>query len=86
MSTKATTTTLHTTANDVFPNFTFIVEFIEQFVFYGIYYAQTLYLGGAYDKNWNAGFAPIKSSQFVSALQVVAYLALFIGAFLEDKL
>jgi POT family proton-dependent oligopeptide transporter len=63
-----------------------IVELLERFSFYGIYYTQTLFLTGAYNKDWNAGFASVKASSFVSISTMVAYTTPFVGAFLADSL
>jgi hypothetical protein len=39
-----------------------LTEGIERFAFYGINYTQTLYLTGAYDKDWNADMEAIPAS------------------------
>jgi proton-dependent oligopeptide transporter, POT family len=61
-----------------------IVETIERFSFYGVYYTQTLYLTGVYNKDWNAGFTSVEASSYVSLSTAVAYTTPFIGAILAD--
>ena len=63
-----------------------IVELLERFCFYGIYYTQTLFLTGAYNEDWNAGFASVKATSFVSMSTMVAYTTPFVGAFMADSL
>ena len=65
--------------------FILIVELLERFAFYGIYYTQTLYLTGAYNSHWNAGFSSVQASSFVSMSTMVAYTTPFCGAFLADS-
>ena len=64
--------------------FILVVELLERFSFYGIYYTQTLYLTGVYDENWNAGFSSVDAAAFVSVSTAVAYTTPFIGAILAD--
>lgn len=66
--------------------FILIVELFERFAFYGIYYTQTLFLTGAYNEDWNAGFTSVKAASFVSMSTMVAYTTPFIGAFVSDSL
>lgn len=66
--------------------FILLVELFERFAFYGIYYTQTLFLTGAYNEDWNAGFTSVKASSFVSISTMVAYTTPFIGAFVSDSL
>ena len=78
--------------------FILVVELLERFSFYGIYYTLTLYLTGVYDKSnnnsiddesggeWNAGYTSVKASSFVSLSTLVAYTTPFLGAILSDKL
>lgn len=66
--------------------FILLVELFERFAFYGIYYTQTLFLTGAYNKDWNAGFASVEASSFVSASTMIAYTTPFIGAYFSDRL
>lgn len=66
--------------------FILLVELFERFAFYGIYYTQTLFLTGAYNKDWNAGFASVEASSFVSASTMIAYTTPFIGAYFSDSL
>ncbi len=66
--------------------FILLVELFERFAFYGIYYTQTLFLTGAYNKDWNAGFASVQASSFVSASTMIAYTTPFIGAYFSDAI
>lgn len=66
--------------------FILLVELFERFSFYGIYYTQTLFLTGAYNKDWNAGFASVQASTFVSASTMIAYTTPFVGAYFSDSL
>lgn len=66
--------------------FILLVELFERFAFYGIYYTQTLFLTGAYNADWNAGFASVEASSFVSASTMIAYTTPFVGAYFSDKL
>lgn len=66
--------------------FILVVELLERFAFYGIYYTMTLFLTGAYNDDWNAGFASVKAASFVSVSTMVAYSTPFIGAFFADSL
>ena len=66
--------------------FILLVELFERFAFYGIYYTQTLFLTGAYNKDWNAGFASVEASSFVSASTMIAYTTPFLGAYFSDSL
>ena len=66
--------------------FILLVELFERFSFYGIYYTQTLFLTGAYNKDWNAGFTAVEASSFVSASTMIAYTTPFIGAYFSDSL
>lgn len=63
-----------------------MVEMFERFSFYSICYTMTLYLTGAYNEDWNAGFASVKAASFVSVSTMVAYSTPFVGAFLADSL
>ena len=65
--------------------FILLVELFERFSFYGIYYTQTLFLTGAYNDDWNAGFASVTASTFVSISTMVAYTTPFIGAYVSDR-
>ena len=64
--------------------FILIVELLERFSFYGYYYTLTLYLTGAYNDDWNAGFTSVKAASFVSLSTMVAYTTPFVGAILAD--
>ena len=66
--------------------FILLVELFERFAFYGIYYTLTLFLTGAYNKDWNAGFASVEASSFVSASTMIAYTTPFVGAYFSDSL
>ena len=66
--------------------FILLVELFERFAFYGINYTQTLFLTGAYNKDWNAGFASVEASSFVSASTMIAYTTPFVGAYFSDSL
>lgn len=66
--------------------FILMVELLERFSFYGYYYTLTLYLTGAYNENWNAGFASVKAASYVSMSTMVAYTTPFVGAFLADAM
>lgn len=61
-----------------------VVETIERFSFYGVYYTQTLYLTGVYNEDWNAGFTSVQAASYVSLSTMVAYTTPFIGALLSD--
>jgi proton-dependent oligopeptide transporter, POT family len=61
-----------------------VVEMIERFSYYGVYYTQTLYLTGVYNPNWNAGYTSVEAASFVSLSTAVAYTTPFIGAYLSD--
>lgn len=61
-----------------------IVELMERFAFYGVYYTQTLYLTGVYNKHWNPGFTSVDAATYVSISTAVAYTTPFIGAILSD--
>ena len=62
-----------------------VVELMERFAFYGVYYTQTLFLTGVYNEDWNAGFTSIDAASFVSISTAVAYTTPFIGAVLADS-
>lgn len=62
-----------------------LVELLERFSFYGIYYTQTLYLTGAYNEEWNAGYTSVEAASLVSVSTAVAYTTPFIGALLADS-
>lgn len=62
-----------------------IVELMERFSYYGIYYTMTLYLTGVYDEKWNAGFSSVEAASYVSISTAVAYTAPFIGAVVSDS-
>eukprot|EP00538_Stauroneis_constricta_P006321 CAMPEP_0119555258 /NCGR_PEP_ID=MMETSP1352-20130426/7524_1 /TAXON_ID=265584 /ORGANISM="Stauroneis constricta, Strain CCMP1120" /LENGTH=705 /DNA_ID=CAMNT_0007601997 /DNA_START=363 /DNA_END=2480 /DNA_ORIENTATION=+ len=66
--------------------FILLVELLERFAFYGINYTQTSFLTGAYDEEWNAGFASVQASSYVSISTAVAYTTPFLGAYLADAL
>ena len=66
--------------------FILFVELFERFAFYGIYYTQTLYLTGVYNRDWNAGFDSVEASSFVSTSTMIAYTTPFIGAYFSDSL
>jgi proton-dependent oligopeptide transporter, POT family len=63
-----------------------MVELFERFSFYSICYTMTLFLTGAYNEDWNAGFASVKAASFVSVSTMVAYTTPFVGAILADSL
>lgn len=63
-----------------------MVEMFERFAFYSICYTMTLFLTGAYNDDWNAGFTSVKAASFVSVSTMVAYSTPFVGAFLADSL
>ncbi|CAB9496304.1 Peptide transporter family 1 [Seminavis robusta] len=63
-----------------------VVELLERFSFYGIYYTQTLYLTGVYNPDWNPGLNSVAAASFVSTSTAVAYTTPFIGAILADAL
>ena len=63
-----------------------VVEMIERFTYYGVYYTQTLYLTGVYNSKWNANYTSIEAASLVSLSTAVAYTTPFIGAYLSDKL
>jgi POT family proton-dependent oligopeptide transporter len=65
--------------------FILLVELLERFSFYGLTFTQTLYLTGAYNKDWNAGMTSVSASSFVSVSVAIAYTSPFFGAFLADK-
>ena len=62
-----------------------VVELMERFAFYGVYYTQTLYLTGVYNADWNPGFTSIDAASYVSISTAVAYTTPFIGAILADS-
>ena len=64
--------------------FILMVELLERFSFYGIYYTQTLYLTGVYNEDWNAGLTSVDAASFVSISTAVAYTTPFVGALLAD--
>lgn len=66
--------------------FILMVELLERFSFYGYYYTLTLFLTGAYDEDWNAGFASVQAASYVSMSTMVAYSTPFVGAFLSDAM
>ena len=61
-----------------------LVEMIERFSYYGVYYTQTMYLTGVYDPDWNAGFTSVQAASYVSFSTAVAYTTPFLGAWLAD--
>jgi proton-dependent oligopeptide transporter, POT family len=63
-----------------------IVEAMERFAYYGVYYTQTLYLTGVYNENWNAGLSSIEAASYVSLSTAVAYSTPFLGAYLADAI
>lgn len=66
--------------------FILVVELLERFSFYGVYYTQTLYLTGVYNEDWNAGLNSVDAASFVSVSTAVAYTTPFIGAILADSI
>lgn len=65
--------------------FILIVELLERFSFYGLTFTQTLYLTGAYDRDWNAGMTSVSASSYVSISVAIAYTSPFLGALLADR-
>eukprot|EP00934_Nitzschia_sp_Nitz4_P002750 Nitzschia sp. Nitz4//scaffold146_size56529//29606//31567//NITZ4_006577-RA/size56529-processed-gene-0.32-mRNA-1//1//CDS//3329536638//2740//frame0 len=65
--------------------FILLVEFLERFSFYGYYNTMTLFLTGAYNDDWNAGFPSVEAATLVAMSTSVAYSAPFLGAFLGDS-
>ena len=65
--------------------FILLVELLERFSYCGIVYTQTLFLTGAYNKEWNAGFDSVQAASFVSASSMISYTTPFIGAYLSDS-
>jgi hypothetical protein len=63
-----------------------MVELNERFSYYSICYTMTLFLTGAYNEDWNAGFTSIKAASFVSVSTMVAYSTPFIGAMFADSI
>jgi dipeptide/tripeptide permease len=63
-----------------------VVEMMERFSYYGVYYTQTLYLTGEYNLQWNAGMTSVEAASFVSMSTAVAYTTPFIGAYLSDTI
>jgi proton-dependent oligopeptide transporter, POT family len=63
-----------------------IVEAMERFAYYGVYYTQTLYLTGVYNEDWNAGLSSIEAASYVSLSTAVAYSTPFLGAYLADAI
>jgi POT family proton-dependent oligopeptide transporter len=61
-----------------------IVELMERFSFYGIYYTLTMYLTGVYNDEWNANFKSVEAASYVSISTAVAYTTPFLGAILSD--
>jgi proton-dependent oligopeptide transporter, POT family len=61
-----------------------VVELLERFSFYGIYYTQTLYLTGVYNQDWNPGLTSVHAASFVSTSTAVAYTTPFLGAMIAD--
>lgn len=61
-----------------------IVEAMERFAYYGVYYTQTLYLTGVYNEDWNAGLSSIEAASYVSMSTAIAYTTPFMGAWLAD--
>lgn len=45
-----------------------------------------MFLTGAFNEDWNAGFTSIKASSYVSVSTMVAYSTPFVGAFFADSL
>jgi proton-dependent oligopeptide transporter, POT family len=62
-----------------------VVELMERFSYYGIYYTMTMYLTGVYDEDWNAGFRSVEAASYVSISTAVAYTTPFIGAVIADS-
>jgi POT family proton-dependent oligopeptide transporter len=67
-------------------SFILSVELLERFSYYSLMYTMTLYLTGAYNEDWNAGFESVKAASFVSISTMVAYTTPFVGAFFADSL
>lgn len=61
-----------------------LVEFLERFSFYGYYNTMTLFLTGAYNEDWNAGFPSVQAASYVAMSTMVAYSTPFLGAYLSD--
>jgi len=61
------------------------VELLERFSFYGLYYTQTSFLTGAYDKDWNANLRYTDALSYVSLSTAIAYMSPFFGAIIADK-
>jgi POT family proton-dependent oligopeptide transporter len=61
-----------------------MVELLERFSFYGIFFTLTLYVTGVYDDDWNAGLTSVDAASFVSMSTAVAYSTPFVGAILAD--
>jgi hypothetical protein len=66
--------------------FILMVELFERFSFYSICYTLTLFLTGAFDEDWNAGFTSVKAASYVSVSTLVAYSTPFVGAFFADSI
>lgn len=66
--------------------FILMVELFERFSFYSICYTLTLFLTGAFNEDWNAGFTSVKAASYVSVSTMVAYTTPFVGAFFADSL
>ena len=64
--------------------FILMVELLERFSYYGIVYTQTMFLTGAYNEDWNAGFTSVKAASYVSIATAVAYTSPFLGAYFAD--
>jgi proton-dependent oligopeptide transporter, POT family len=65
-----------------------LVELLERFSFYGIFYTQTLFLTGSYSRPseaWDPGFTSVEASTLVSVSTAVAYTTPFLGAYLADS-
>jgi proton-dependent oligopeptide transporter, POT family len=66
-----------------------LVELLERFSFYGIFYTQTLFLTGSYSRpgseEWDPGFTSVEASTMVSVSTAVAYTTPFLGAYLADS-
>jgi len=66
--------------------FILLVELIERFSFYGVNHTQTLFLTGAYNKQWSVNMSAVEASAYVSISTAVVYSSPFIGALLADCL
>lgn len=63
-----------------------VVEMMERFSYYGVYYTLTMYLTGVYNEDWNAGWTAVEASSYVSLSTAIAYTTPFLGAALADAI